>query len=419
MRVWISSLLALVGVLSHVAIAEEKTVSTRAAAAQGVITPEVGSFIAGDAKNRRFKGVHDDLYAKVALLDDGSTALALVSLDCIGLTYPDIEKVRAAVAQAVASPRLDAAHVVVGSTHTHCGPDVVGIWGPEDLVTGRDPKYIQRVVDTTAARAREAAAALRPARLVYAETTAGEDWVVNDCEPELLDRSVLAVQALAEDGASIFTLTNFACHPTILDAVVDEVSADYLYGFYNGMGEKFAGVHLFFQGAIGGWIQPNKQTRDFSTIDTLGRGVAARVVAALATPVPVAEPRIRFATRKFNFEVANPGWKLLAQLGLVDRPISDTVESEVSWFALGEVQFATHPGETSPQHGLDTKAMMGGHGPRGVLGLTQDALGYILKPSYFQDDTTVPHAEYLTSMSLGPNTAPTMLQALREIIPTP
>lgn len=397
--------------------AEEKAMNFRAGAAQGVITPAIGSFIAGDAKNRRFTGVHDDLYVKAAVVDDGTTALALVAIDCIGLTYPDIEKIRVAGAAAAALPHLNAERIVVGSTHTHCGPDVVGIWGPEDTVTGRDPAYIQRLIGTASDAIREAAAALRPAKLVYAQTTAGEDWVVNDCEPALLDRSVLSIQARDADGKSIFTATNFACHPTILDAVVDEVSADYLFGFYNGMGEKYTGPHLFFQGAIGGWVQPHKQTRDFSTIDELGRGVAARVIGALDQASPVADPAIRFATRKVHFQVENPGWKLMALLGLVDRPIGDTVETELTWFALGNVQFATHPGETSPQHGLDTKAMMGNDGPRGVLGLTQDAVGYILKPSYFEAGTTVPHAEYLTSMSLGPDTAPKMLEVLREIIP--
>lgn len=410
-------LLFLASVFPQDAIAEANTMSIQAAAAQAVVTPAIGSFIAGDAKNRRFTGIHDDLYAKAALLDDGDTALALVAIDCIGLTYPDIEKIRHEGARLAANPRLTPDRIVVGSTHTHCGPDVVGIWGPEDTVTGRDPEYIKRLIATAAGQIQEAAANLRPATLQYAQTTAGEDWVVNDCEPALLDRTLVALQAQDTEGTSIFTLTNFACHPTILDAVVDEVSADYLYGFYKGVGERLGGVNLFFQGSIGAWIQPNKQTRDFDTIDTLGRGVAARMLEALARPTAIATPRLRHVANKLHLEVANPGWKLMAAIGLVDREIDDTVETEVSWFAIGPVQYATHPGETSPQHGLDTKAMMPGDGPKCVLGLTQDALGYILKPEYFADNTPYPFAEYLTSMSLGPKTAPDMLAALRAIIP--
>lgn len=411
-------LLFFTNLVAYNANAETKPMTIQASAAQATVTPEVGAFIAGDAKNRRFKAIHDDLFAKVALLDDGATAIALVAIDCIGLTYPDIEKIRHEGARLAGNPRLTASRIIVSSTHTHCGPDVVGIWGPEDTVTGRDPEYIKRLIAMAAAQIKQAASTLRPATLQYAQTTAGEDWVVNDCEPDLLDRTLVALQATGTDGKSIFTLTNFACHPTILDAVVDDVSADYLYGFYNGVGERLGGVNLFFQGSIGAWIQPNKQTRDFNTIDVIGRGIATRMLDALASPTAISTPTLRHATQKLNLEVANPGWKLMAGLGLIDRDIGDTVETEVTWFAIGSVQFATHPGETSPQHGLDTKAMMSGNGPKCVLGLTQDALGYILKPEYFAEGTTIPHAEYLTSMSLGPKTAPDMLVALRAIIPT-
>lgn len=388
----------------------------RAGAASATITPTAGAFIAGDAKNRRFTGVHDDLYAKCAVFDDGTSSVALVALDCIGLTWPDIQAIRAEGARRAGLDRLSPESIVVGSTHTHCGPDVVGIWGPEDIVTGRDEAYMKRLIDTAADQVAHAATALRPAHLVYGETTAGEDWVVNDCEPALLDRSLVVVQAIDTDNKNIATITNFACHPTILDAVVDVVSADYLYGFYRRMA-SLGGEHLFFQGAIGGWIQPHKQTRDFNTIDELGAGVADRALAALSAPKVIEEPTVRHATHRLHFEVANPGWKMMSQLGLVKREIGDTVESEITWLALGNVQFATHPGETSPQFGLDTKAMMHNDGPRCVLGLTQDALGYILKPAYFDEHTSIPHAEYLTSMSLGPKTGPDLLNALRALIP--
>lgn len=395
---------------------EAKSMAFRAGAASDTITPAVGAFIAGDAKNRHFTGIHDDLYAKAAVFDDGSTALALVAVDCIGLTGPDIDKIRAEGARLAGNPRLTAETIIVGSTHTHCGPDVVGIWGPEDAVSGRDEAYMQRLVDTASAQVKRAAEALRPAHLVYGETTAGEDWVVNDCEPNLLDRALVVFQALDQDNKTIFTITNFACHPTILDAVVNDVSADYLYGFYRGMG-TLGGEHLFFQGAIGGWIQPNKQTRDFETIDVVGKGVATRALDALKKATPITEPKIRHAGKAIEFPVANPGWKMLSQAGIINRHIDDTAAVRLDWFAIGPAQFATHPGETSPQFGLDTKALMHTQGPKCVLGLTQDALGYILKPSYFDEHTPIPHAEYLTSMSLGPETGPTLLHALQAIIP--
>ena len=51
------------------------------------------------------------------------------------------------------------------------------------------------------------------------------------------------------------------------------------------------------------------------------------------------------------------------------------------------------------------------------MGLTQDAMGYILKPEYFAEDVSYPHAEYLTSVSVGVEAGPRVMAALEEIVP--
>lgn len=43
----------------------------RAGAASAVVSPEPGAFIAGDARNRRFAGEHDPLFARALVVDDG------------------------------------------------------------------------------------------------------------------------------------------------------------------------------------------------------------------------------------------------------------------------------------------------------------------------------------------------------------
>ena len=103
-------------------------------------------------------------------------------------------------------------------------------------------------------------------------------------------------------------------------------------------------------------------------------------------------------------------------LNLVPRPLGDTIETEVAWFSVGDAQFATHPGETAPAFTWATEELMDS-GPKFVLGLGLDQLGYILKPEYFDDPEAIPHAKYLTSMSPGPDAGPSMMAALESIIP--
>jgi len=382
----------------------------RAGAASAEVSPEPGLFIAGDARNRRFAGVHDPLFAKAVVLHDGATAVAVVTVDNIGLTRPDIETIRQRAATAAGLPGLTADRIVVSSTHTHSGPDVVGLWGEHELASGRDEAYMQHLVATAAAQVTAAAAALRPATLRVASGVHELPWVENVTEPGLLDRQMGVLQFLDEGGRSIATLTNFACHPTVMDAVSDQVSSDYVAGFYRVMRERLPGEHLFLQGAIGGWVQPDKTGRSFTLADAYGADVADRALALLDGAERHAAPRLRAARREFLVPLANPGFAALLEAGVLQRPLEEGhIRTEVALLEIGEAVLITHPGETSPQYSLDTRTLI--DRPHSfVLGLAGDALGYILKPEYFEPDAVFPSAAYLTATSIGPDTGPLTME---------
>lgn len=375
------------------------------------INPPLGAFIAGDKQNRVFTGVLDSLYAKAVVLYDGEKAIALVTVDCIGLLYPELQKVREAVALMPFDIPFSPENIVISSTHTHSGPDVVGIWGKDYSQSGRDPEYMDFLVQTISAQILEASKSLQPVSARFARASFGESWVENICGEEI-DREVTSIRFVDQEEKTVASLTNFACHPTHLDAVFSEVSADYVAGFYKSMEKNWGGEHLFLQGAIGGWVQP-KDKADYQIALQRGRDLAETVINAHQKETPLQSDRIFFSRKTILFPVENEAWKALAAGGIFDRNIGEMVESEVTWFGIGEATFATHPGESTPFHSLETKKMMP-EGPKFVLGLGQDALGYILKPGYFEDPT-LPHAAYLTRTSLGKNTAKTMMQAISEL----
>jgi hypothetical protein len=386
-----------------------------AGTASVTVSPEPGAFIAGDARNRRFSGEHDPLFARALFLSDGATALALVVVDNIGLVYPDIERMRRRAAELTGDPALPPERVVIGSTHTHSGPDVVGLWGEHELSSGRDEVYMDRLVEAVAAQV-AAAAAVR--RRVTVRVAAGDhelDWVRNVSEPGLLDRRVTVMQLLDDDGASVATLTNFACHPTVLDAVFDQVSSDYVAGFYRHMAEHLEGEHLFLQGAIGGWVQPDRPRRDVALALDYGESVARTALELLSHSRSVAPALLRFASLRFEVPLENPGFSALLEAGVLSRELRDgRLTTESAWFAVGDVEFVTHPGETSPAHAIATRELLGVEHSM-VLGLTLDALGYILKPEYFAADAPFPSADYLTATSVGPEAAPRLLAAIEVL----
>lgn len=383
----------------------------RAGVSVAPINPPIGAFIAGDKQNRMFTAVHDSLFAKAVVVSHGDEQVAIVTLDCIGLLYPDVLRIRKKTSELCGFPE---ARIMVSSTHTHSGPDVVGIWGSDYEHTGVDSAYMSFLINTAAAQVKAAFDNQQDVIAVTAETTFGEPWVQNICREEI-DRSVTVLQLRNSEDMPVVTLTNFACHPTFMDARFSEVSSDYVNGYYKQMKKQTGAEALFLQGAIGGWVQPEDGEGSFEKAYQRGRELAHTVLVVLPKANPLKSSDISFHSKQVKFPVENEGWKQLAAIGTIRREIKDSVTTELAWFSIGEAQFATHPGETAPFYGLETKKLMGS-GPRFVLGLGNDALGYIVKPSFFEEKN-IPHAEYLTSMSVGKPTAPLMMDQLRLIIP--
>ena len=383
--------------------------------AKTTINPPIGSFIAGDAQDRRFDAQHDDLYFKAVAISAKGENLVLATIDCIGLAYPDVQEIRQRASEA-SGGKVAPERIIICSTHIHNGPDVVGLWGPDYTESGRDPEYMETLISRGADTVAKAVQSQTPASAHWAGTDNGETWVRNECEPEKLDRSVVIIQFRDEAEQSLATLTNFACHPTILDGVHNFVSADWVGAYYAEMEAAYPGEHLFFQGAIGGWIQPDKGDRSYAWAQECAKRLAGAVFPALAHARPLEGDTIQHEMKRVHFPVENEGWRALSEAGLFTREIADTVETEVAWFSIGSAQAATHPGETIPEHGFATKAMMSS-GPKLLLGLGMDGLGYIMPPAWFENPEKIPDAEYLIATSLGPQTERIMMDALREIIP--
>lgn len=390
----------------------------RVGASAASVSPQQQVFLAGYDRNRRSDGEHDPVFAKAVVVTDAHSAIAIVVIDCIGLLYPDVVRIRERAGQLLNGGLLSPEQIIVTSTHTHAGPDVAGLWGAHIFSNGRDEAYIDFLVETAARQVVNALAQLQPATLRVASAQAELSWVENRSEPGLLDNTITTVQFINPTGRSIATLTNFPCHPTVLGPENHLLSSDYVGGFYQAMDQRHGGANLFLQGAIGGWVQPLQGDRSFTLATDYGELLAQISTALLLEAESIRTPALEFTAATLDLPLENFGFKLLMFLGVLDREIfAGHLRTEVAWFSIGGIQFATHPGETSPAYSLATRELMGNPDHSVILGLGLDALGYILKPEYFETPEEFPHAEYLTTVSVGPHSAPELMAALAKIIP--
>ena len=83
------------------------------------ITPGLGAYMAGYFEEREATAIHDDLYARALVFDDGNVAVGLLCCDLICLQAEEVAKIREAIARQTDIP---GEHVLVCATHTHTGP---------------------------------------------------------------------------------------------------------------------------------------------------------------------------------------------------------------------------------------------------------------------------------------------------------
>ena len=114
-------------------------------------------WIAGFGHRRAANGIHDDLWARCMVLDDGKTRLAIVALDAIGFMNDEVIDVKKRI-----SAGAGITYTVIASTHTHEGPDLLGLWGKSFLKSGVSAEYKEFVKGRIVKAIEYAAENIRP-----------------------------------------------------------------------------------------------------------------------------------------------------------------------------------------------------------------------------------------------------------------
>ena len=164
-------------------------------------------------------GKKGELTARVLVVRNGDTTVAIVGIDALG--FPSVlgDRVRAAV------PRIPAENILIGASHTHSGPDCYAFPKPDGGHTG-DLEHLDNVCRLTAEAINEALDGMQPASLKIGTDKAHGKIAYNYYAPQLYDPRMSVIQAIAADGDVIGTLVNYAIHPEVLGNEVGLMSPD-------------------------------------------------------------------------------------------------------------------------------------------------------------------------------------------------
>jgi len=377
-----------------------------------------------DARKGLAQGVHDDLHARALVFDDGSTQVALVSVEVIGLSRAFVRRAQQEIERRTGIP---AAHIILAATHTHCGPVTFHHFFNQDQPL--DNEYLDRLAAGIVRSVKLALAASVPGR-VRAGFVHVDGIAVNrrtsDGQPVDPAAGVILVEDAAGKPSAI--AISFACHTTVLGPNTLEISADFPYyttRYLKNVLDEDVEV-LFFNGAEGDISVGHKSDlsavgviadfRTFEKAEELGNRLGRIVAESLASLEPE-DVRLKLATedvplplktyppmdvmtrrreqalanlRDLNEQVLTPRVLEARREGLFSRieeyyallykdaegHAPKTLAAEVSVVQIGGTAIVTFPGEVFVAIALEIRR----HSPFArtmFFGLANDYIGYV------------------------------------------
>jgi hypothetical protein len=430
------------------------------------ITPALNGkpvFLAGFGHNRKATAVHDPLMARAVVLDDGKTKIALVSIDIVGLFRESVEHARRQL------PGF--AYVLVSSTHNHEGADTLGLWGPNVLTSGVEPDYLKKIEDGIVAAVHKAD---KDRQLCQPRigTVRAPELLHDGREPYVKHDELVALEFRDDAGKPHGIVLQWNCHPETLGSKNTELSADFVGYTVGWLRGRHRCPVVYLTGTVGGLMTSlhveikdaqGKPLEDgtFAKTERYGHLVGRLADRALKDGKAVRLTPITVRSRPIFLPMANKFYRLGWELGVLRRHAflwgGDVakaqrvdlkagikgkvmcVQSEIGWLRLGELEAAAIPGEIYPELVLgkvqdppdpgadfpDAPIEPSIYGQmkapyKMLIGLANDELGYIIPKRQWDEKAPFCYgrkqSQYGEINSLGPETAPLMCMAFRDLV---
>ncbi len=417
------------------------------------VTPDVAKspvYLAGFGKNRRATKVHDPLFVRTIVLKEGGKTIAFACVDVIGLFHDVVENVR---------QRVPGVYLVVSSTHSHHGPDTIGMWGPTLFQTGVDPAYMKRIEDAVVASVGQARGQMHDVAEVLVGTAQDGELLHDSRKPIVKHDEIVVLRFSDANKKTLGTLVQWNCHPEAIQRNNTELSADYVPATVAYLEKKSSAPVVYLSGTVGGLMSPihvhkNDETGEalidgsFAMCDRYGVLVGRLAEKALAAGKVRPLTPFVVRSREIYLPIDNSGYMLGYGLGVLKRSAyrwtgdvgqaaaADPkdgkarlcAKTEIARLTLGDVDVSCIPGEIYPELVLGKVVdppEPGADFPdapiepsiyaqmdrpvKMMIGLANDEIGYILpkrqwdaEPPYCYGLKTRPYGEI---NSLGPDTA--------------
>jgi hypothetical protein len=332
--------------------------------AEDVTPAELPISLAGSMADVQATEVHDRIFARAIVLDDGRLRLGVVLCDSCMIPRELFDEAKGRLEQSL---RFPPANLLMAATHSHTCPTVAGVFQSEP-----NERYRKQLVEGIAAAVRKAVDRLAPATFAWGGANC-PDQVFNRRwrrPPEAIppdpfgrkidrvqmnppvgasdllepagpvDPQVCVLQFAAPNGRPRALLANYSLH-YVGGVPARSVSADYFGEFARIVAKRAAPsdddfVAVLSNGTSGdvnniNFREPQQPAGPFERIRCVAGRVADAALSAVERAEPVDRPTLAAARREIELRIRKPTPEEVEQARLVleqagDRPLVGTRE---------------------------------------------------------------------------------------------
>ncbi len=297
------------------------------------ITPGHSMPMAGYIPRDHFDAVHDSLFARIIVIDNGKFRAAMINVDL--LIFPPLLRDR------IYEKFDSSTFLYLSATHTH---NAVGGWDPSiggRFITGSfSEEYVNDIADRISSAVK--AIDTKEASLQYWETDAS-DLIENrvNVDSGKVDGKVRGIKLNRSDSTSA-TLFTFSAHATSIAKESFDLSADYPAKAITMLEQKSEFV-MFMSGMVGSTRFKWTPYLDYQFIDSVAPRLVTQIDMARYDST-MSSPLIRSAHVPIDFGPSQlrieKNWKVN---DWVFRVVFNRLKGELTYLEFGSVVFIGTP----------------------------------------------------------------------------
>lgn len=304
-------------------------------------------------RTQGFQEIHDHIYARAIVLDDGAVQAAVISCEVINIPNAVWESLTQRMPKETG---IAAENLLVAGVHTHGAPSLRGGYTE---VGANSAAYTARLEDAVVEAVRQAKANLQPARVgvgsgtAYVninrrELTPDRGWWLGYNADGPSDKTVAVIKFETLAGEPIAIFSNYAVHGVVMGGKNLQLTGDLPGATSRFIEEHFKNkvIAPWTSGAAGDQNPVSRATTasDFTLVPALGQILGEEVIRVAARIRTSPKVRLRAAGRVVTCpgQTAEPGPRPRKEVKFHD---SDPVNIRLSLLMIDDIALAGVSGE--------------------------------------------------------------------------